>query len=118
MPSWKNARLIFPMRPGCPELRWLGPLGAWAIGAGLLLGGPALSQPALPQVALSHSVPQFGTAAPTSGPYLVLDRRQRLLLVLEGGQERRRFPVGVGRPGWETPVGRFEVIELARNPTW
>lgn len=113
MPSWKNARLIFPMRPGCPELPWLGPLGAWAIGAGLLLlGGPALSQPVVPQVT------QFGATAPTSGPYLVLDRRQRLLLVLEGGRERRRFPVGVGRPGWETPVGRFEVIELARNPTW
>ena len=79
MPSWKNARLIFPMRPGCPELRWLGPLGAWAIGAGLLLGGPVLSQPVLPHVT------QFGAAQPPSGPYLVLDRRQRLLLVLEGG---------------------------------
>ena len=113
MPSWKNARLIFPMRPGCPELPWLSPLGAWAIGAGLLLlGGTVLFQPVLPQPITP------GAAAPTSGPYLVLDRRQRLLLVLEGGQERRRFPVGVGRPGWETPVGRFEVIELARNPTW
>ena len=103
MPSWKNARLIFPMRPGCPELRWLVPWGAWALAAGLLLGAAA---------------PGLSETPPPSGPYLVLDRRQRLLLVLEGGQERRRFPVGVGRPGWETPVGRFEVIELARNPTW
>ena len=105
MPSWKNARLIFTMRHGCPELPWLGPLGAWAIWAGLLLlGGPVHSQPVVPQVT------QFGATAPTSGPYLVLDRRQRLLLVLEGGRELRRFPVWVGRPGWETPVGRFEVI--------
>jgi L,D-transpeptidase ErfK/SrfK len=103
MPSWKNARLIFPMRPGCPELRWLVPWGAWAFASGLLLGAAA---------------PGLSETPPPSGSYLVLDRRQRLLLVLEGGQERRRFPVGVGRPGWETPVGRFAVIELARDPTW
>nr|WP_216903072.1 L,D-transpeptidase [Synechococcus sp. CCY 9618] len=49
---------------------------------------------------------------------LVLDRRQRLLRVLEGGRELRRFQVGVGMPGWETPVGRFSVIEMVVNPVW
>jgi lipoprotein-anchoring transpeptidase ErfK/SrfK len=48
----------------------------------------------------------------------VLDRRARLLRVLESGRELKRFPVAVGRPGWETPVGQFRVIELAANPTW
>ncbi|MEA5473864.1 L,D-transpeptidase family protein [Synechococcus sp. CCY9201] len=52
------------------------------------------------------------------GLELVLDRRQRRLLVLENGQEIRRFPVAVGMPGWETPVGRFEVMELRANPVW
>lgn len=55
---------------------------------------------------------------PTAERQLVLDRRLRRLSVIENGLERRRFPVGVGRPGWETPVGRFEVIELAVDPTW
>lgn len=55
---------------------------------------------------------------PSQQRRLVLDRRQRQLLVLEGNQERKRFPVGVGRPGWETPVGQFSVIELAVDPTW
>ena len=55
---------------------------------------------------------------PTPERQLVLDRRLRRLSVIEDGRERRRFPVGVGRPGWETPVGRFEVIELAVDPTW
>lgn len=49
---------------------------------------------------------------------LVLDRSRRLLLVLERGRELRRFPVAVGRPGWETPVGRFRVIERVAEPTW
>jgi len=55
---------------------------------------------------------------PPAERHLVLDRRLRRLSVIENGLERRRFPVGVGRPGWETPVGRFEVIELAVDPTW
>jgi L,D-transpeptidase ErfK/SrfK len=49
---------------------------------------------------------------------LVLDRRQRLLRVMAEGRELRRFPVAVGMPGWETPVGRFEVIEMAADPAW
>jgi len=53
-----------------------------------------------------------------NGRELVLDRRRRLLLVIDHGQELRRFPVAVGRPGWETPVGQFEVIERVVNPVW
>lgn len=49
---------------------------------------------------------------------LVLQRRQRQLLVLAHGQELRRFPVAVGRPGWETPLGRFRVLELVADPVW
>ncbi|QNI70665.1 L,D-transpeptidase [Cyanobium sp. NS01] len=49
---------------------------------------------------------------------LVLDRRRRHVRVMAGGREVRRFPVAVGRPGWETPVGRFEVIELVKDPIW
>ncbi|WP_152669610.1 L,D-transpeptidase [Synechococcus sp. GFB01] len=49
---------------------------------------------------------------------IILDRRNRRLLVLDGERELRRFPVAVGRPGWETPVGQFEVIQLAANPVW
>jgi L,D-transpeptidase ErfK/SrfK len=49
---------------------------------------------------------------------LVLDRRRRLLLVMADGRELRRFPVAVGMPGWETPVGRFAVIEMAADPVW
>ena len=49
---------------------------------------------------------------------LVLDRRHRQLLVLRDGHEQRRYPVAIGRPGWETPVGRFAVLELVKEPVW
>ncbi|MEB3304405.1 MAG: L,D-transpeptidase [Cyanobacteriota bacterium] len=58
-------------------------------------------------------------ASPPPRPrLLVLDRRHRLLRVLENGQEVRRYPVAVGMPGWETPVGEFTVIEKTVNPKW
>jgi lipoprotein-anchoring transpeptidase ErfK/SrfK len=49
---------------------------------------------------------------------LVLDRRRRLLTVFENGRPLRRFPVAVGMPGWETPVGSFRVLEKTINPVW
>ena len=48
----------------------------------------------------------------------MLDRRSRQLRVVQAGQVLRRFPVAVGRPGWETPVGRFQVLEMTMNPVW
>lgn len=57
-------------------------------------------------------------ATSQNGVELILDRRQRLLRVMEGNQERRRFRVGVGMPGWETPVGSFSVIEKTADPVW
>jgi len=65
-----------------------------------------------------------GTGDPAAGDSaaprreLVLDRRRRQLVVMENGAALRRFPVAIGMPGWETPVGRFEVIEKQRNPIW
>jgi lipoprotein-anchoring transpeptidase ErfK/SrfK len=49
---------------------------------------------------------------------VVLDRRRKVLRVIEGNRVVRRYPVAVGMPGWETPVGQFTVIEKRANPTW
>ncbi|QEY31455.1 L,D-transpeptidase [Synechococcus sp. RSCCF101] len=53
-----------------------------------------------------------------NGRHLVLDRQRRRLYVLESGSLLRLFPVAVGMPGWETPTGRFEVIEMTPHPIW
>ncbi len=57
-------------------------------------------------------------AVPPHQRELVLDRRRRRLVVIENGKPVRRFPVAVGMPGWETPVGRFAVLEMQTNPVW
>lgn len=72
---------------------------------------PAQASPPAPR-------PQETQTPTASGRLLVLDRRHRLLRVLDNGKEVRRFPVAVGMPGWETPVGQFTVIEKTANPKW
>lgn len=52
------------------------------------------------------------------GLQLVLDRRQRQLMVLDNGQLLRRYPAAVGTVGWETPAGTFQVLEKQVDPVW
>ncbi len=91
------------------------------------------TQPALPLLE-SGPVPQDNLARPLSavstlmelppallhreGRQLVLQRGKRRLLLLEDGLLLALFPVAIGRPGWETPLGSFAVLEKIRNPTW
>ncbi|MDY7005702.1 MAG: L,D-transpeptidase [Cyanobacteriota bacterium] len=49
---------------------------------------------------------------------VVLRLGERRVYVYEGEQEIASYPVAVGKPGWETPTGEFEVIQLVENPQW
>lgn len=44
----------------------------------------------------------------------------RLYLVWEeqGKTRVRIYPVGLGRSGWQTPLGRFKVIQIIDHPSW
>lgn len=125
MPSWRSALPIFLTLLGYLECQTGVAQGEGSTVAMQLVGKALwawllMVMPGMPGLAAPHASPAAisSPGAAAAGRYLVLDRRQRRLSVFEGGQERRRFPVGVGRPGWETPVGRFSVIELAVDPTW
>lgn len=49
---------------------------------------------------------------------LVLRRGERRVYVYRGEEQLASYPVAVGKPGWETPVGAFEVIQMVENPGW
>jgi lipoprotein-anchoring transpeptidase ErfK/SrfK len=89
---------------------------------GWLWAGIAISQLASPAMAWLPAAERSAQAeaadAQRSQRELVLDRRRRQLVVLDNGLELRRFSVAVGKPGWETPVGHFQVIELVVDPIW
>lgn len=43
---------------------------------------------------------------------------QRMLFYFKEGRVLRWFPVGLGRPDWPTPTGRFKILVKEENPTW
>ena len=97
-------------RRGLPWAAVLTAAGLWALPANATTG-VVVAESAAP--AAMEPVRADPTAVA-----LVLDRRRRQLLVVAAGGVRHRYPVAIGRPGWETPVGQFSVIELVREPVW
>jgi lipoprotein-anchoring transpeptidase ErfK/SrfK len=49
---------------------------------------------------------------------LVIDLSDRRVYVYQTGQIIASFPLGVGKKGWETPLGNFEVIHMQLHPAW
>jgi hypothetical protein len=52
------------------------------------------------------------------GPVLVIRRGSRGLYLYRGAEFRRYFPVAVGLPQYPTPLGRFSIVTMQRNPWW
>jgi len=122
---------------GGPEpLQIGGPQGAAPAALAIPLA-PPLVVPVVPATSPTPLAPEPAPAPPAPGvralgvaplppasvespppTTLVLDRSRRLLTVFENGRPLRRFPVAVGMPGWETPVGTFQVMEKTINPVW
>jgi lipoprotein-anchoring transpeptidase ErfK/SrfK len=49
---------------------------------------------------------------------LVLKLKERRVYVYKGDKLLKRYPVAVGKKGWETPTGEWQVMEKIRNPAW
>jgi L,D-transpeptidase ErfK/SrfK len=49
---------------------------------------------------------------------LVLKRSQRRVHVYKNDKAIASYPVAVGKPGWETPLGDFKVLNMELNPTF
>ncbi|BAQ63021.1 hypothetical protein GM3708_3427 [Geminocystis sp. NIES-3708] len=49
---------------------------------------------------------------------LVLRLGLKQVQVYEQDKLIASFPVAVGKKGWETPVGEFEIIQMVENPSW
>ena len=67
----------------------------------------------------SRELVQATTAAnPKLATHLVLKLRERRVYVYQNDRVQARYPVAIGKPGWETPVGNFKVLDMQKNPTW
>ncbi|MFN8188536.1 MAG: L,D-transpeptidase family protein [Gaiellales bacterium] len=52
------------------------------------------------------------------GPIIVIRRGSRALTLYRGEKVWRKFGVAVGAPSYPTPVGRFQIVTMQRNPWW
>jgi lipoprotein-anchoring transpeptidase ErfK/SrfK len=49
---------------------------------------------------------------------LEIDLSSRQLLLYQDETQLKSYPVAVGRQGWRTPVGNFEVMQMIHDPAW
>ena len=73
--------------------------------------------------AIAQPSPAIPTVVPTVQPApvedavrLVVQRSQRRVVVYKGKKAVAKYPIAVGKPGWETPIGGFTVINKEENP--
>jgi lipoprotein-anchoring transpeptidase ErfK/SrfK len=96
------------------------------------LGWANLSQKAIAQETASSTSPEKVTTptpkkpnvtdqAATTKPLanrLVLKLRERRVYAYQGDKLLASFPVAIGKKGWETPKGSFQILQMVRNPIW
>ncbi|WP_088242749.1 L,D-transpeptidase [Calothrix rhizosoleniae] len=51
-------------------------------------------------------------------PNLVVDLSDRRVYVYRQSTVVASYPIGVGKKGWETPTGAFQVMHMQHNPAW
>ena len=49
---------------------------------------------------------------------IVVNLAEKRMFYFRSPTEIETFPLGIGRDGWETPVGSYSIIEKTENPTW
>ena len=49
---------------------------------------------------------------------LVIQLSKRRVTVYRGAAPVKTYAIAVGKPGWETPKGTYQVKQMFRNPTW
>jgi hypothetical protein len=61
----------------------------------------------------------YGNSQPsTQRLRLEIDLSHRQLILYEDNTRVKSYSVAVGRQGWRTPVGNFEVIQMIHDPSW
>jgi lipoprotein-anchoring transpeptidase ErfK/SrfK len=54
----------------------------------------------------------------TIGPVIVIKRGSNLLTLYDGAHVVRRFGVATGQAVYPTPLGKFQIVVMWRNPWW
>ncbi|MFP4133653.1 MAG: L,D-transpeptidase [Cyanobacteriota bacterium] len=66
----------------------------------------------------SHKEQVTSLRSSTEETHLILSLSDRQVSVRQDDEVIATYPVAVGRGGWETPTGEFEVRQMVKNPAW
>ncbi len=88
-----------------------------------LNGGSAI--PPLKPIPESTYIPPAAPVSTPSNPtsqalatHIVLVLGERRVYAYQNDKVLASYPVAVGKKGWETPQGNFQVIQMVENPVW
>lgn len=73
------------------------------------------------QVSLAEGKPTVSTSNPLniiSLNRLEISLSRRQVTLYKENTPIKTYPVAVGRAGWETPKGTFQVMQMLQNPKW
>ena len=54
----------------------------------------------------------------TEEKYLVISLSDRQVHLYENEELKTSYPIAVGKEGWETPTGQFNVLQMLKDPYW
>ncbi|MGA7935885.1 MAG: L,D-transpeptidase [Kovacikia sp.] len=77
---------------------------------------PPLKQPASPDAEATPDVQLNPNAEAKIRLEIQLSRRR--VVMYRGEKVVKSYPIAVGRPGWETPKGTYQVVQKIKDPTW
>lgn len=79
------------------------------------------SQPPFSSYNFDRSVSQkFGYSFTSANQPILLEisLSHRRVTLYRGMVPIKSYPIAIGRAGWQTPVGRFQVAQKIHNPIW
>lgn len=85
------------------------------------LTAPPTTPLGIPLPTVSPNTPEMMVPSPAVTPVeesirLVVQRGKRRVLVYRGMTVLAKYPIAVGKTGWETPIGDFKVLTKEENP--
>jgi len=74
--------------------------------------------PTIPLPTQTPGTVQPSPVTPVEDTWLKINLTERRVYVYRENQVKTSFPIAIGKPGWETPTGRFKILQMVRNPAW
>jgi L,D-transpeptidase ErfK/SrfK len=81
---------------------------------GVTLVDPTLYSPVLPKI--GDAATYLPDQPEVTQVRLVVRLGKRRVFVYRGKEPLASYPIAVGKPGWETPLGDYRVLNMEKNP--